>query len=74
MNIQQLAALCGLAFALLLPGCGPGLTGTGTGASAVGLNAFNATEQAVCGAPFARVKLSLRNWKVPSVPGGGAQP
>jgi hypothetical protein len=53
MNLQQLAAVCGLTLAMLLPGCGPGLTGTGTGASQVGLTAFDATEQAVCGAPFA---------------------
>jgi hypothetical protein len=44
-------ALLTLFLALALSGCGPGLTGTGTGAS-VGLSTFNATEQALCGAPF----------------------
>jgi hypothetical protein len=48
MKSVLLMLLCALA----LHGCGPGLTGTGTG-SAMGLAAFNATEQAVCGAPFA---------------------
>jgi hypothetical protein len=47
-----LLVLLTLSCALALPACGPGLTGTGTG-SAVGLQAYNATEQAVCGAPFA---------------------
>jgi hypothetical protein len=51
MNKQLWAALC-TAAALTLAACGPGVTGTGTGA-AVGLSTFNATEQAVCGAPFA---------------------
>ncbi len=50
--INKLCATFFTATALALSACGPGVTGTGTG-GAIGLPAFAATEQAVCGAPFA---------------------
>jgi hypothetical protein len=52
MTIKPRWAALSTVLATVLAACGPGLTGTGTGA-AVGLAAFNATEQAVCSAPFA---------------------
>jgi hypothetical protein len=52
MSNHKLWATFFTAAVLALPACGPGVTGTGTG-GAIGLPAFAATEQAVCGAPFA---------------------
>lgn len=70
MNPKPWAALC-LTLALALSACGPGLTGTGTGASVVGLTAFNATEQALCGAPFA-ANIGCATGAAPSPLGGPA--
>lgn len=48
-----LAVLAAVLTAVLMAGCGPGLGGTGTGASADALAAYGAREVPVCSADFA---------------------